>query len=96
MQEVLHLLHTFCFYENNIFYYLPYYCCRILFLLKINIMETTPLKIKRGFPIKTFQSKLHMCYRLFYCMVCISIVRLNRYLIKYMIAQLCICLHGNI
>ena len=34
-------------------------------ILKVNIREITPLKnqnrLKRGFPIKTFRSGLHMC-----------------------------------
>ena len=61
------------------------------YILTVNVREITPLKTKRGFPIKTFRSGLHVLIPiiLLHCFdVCISIVSLNRYVIQI------ILLHG--
>ena len=60
----------------------------MIFIININIREITPLKPKRGFPVKRFRSGLSMCYCLIQNIlllgfdVYISIVRLNWYVIK--------------
>ena len=58
-----------------------------MFLLKENIREINSLKKpKRGFPIKRFRSGLRMLIQIILLHgfhVGISIVRLNRYVIKY-------------
>ena len=76
---VVYLLHTFCFYEFLFFYYIPFFFMNIIFLIKNKFKGDNSIRKRKGdSPLKQFIQII----LLHGFDVCITIVRLNRYVIN--------------